>query len=189
MTVKQVQCLLTYLGKDVGGIDGIQGRKTEQALAEIKAEYGVGPDGLVGIIAGTVPRLEKPGTVSTATGTFWDTVKWFSREEFRCKGSGCCNGFPVEPAEKLVRMLDDLRDFFGVPAIISSGIRCKTHNTAVKGVATSRHMKGWAADVSFKGIPPEKVLAKVQQHKSCAYAYIIQDGGKNTGYVHMDVIL
>lgn len=187
MTVKQMQCLLVYLGKQID-IDGIRGRQTEQALAEIKAEYGVDESGLVGIIAGTVVKLSKPLEVTKET-TWWDSIKYFCRGEFRCRGNGCCSGFPAEPAEKLVRMLDDVREHFGVPGEVSSGVRCDKHNAEVGGVATSRHRYGWAADVCFKGIPPAQVVAYVSKHPSCAYTYAIQSGGKDTGYVHMDVVI
>lgn len=188
MTVKQQQCLLNYLGYDTGGIDGITGRKTEAALADIKRRYGCGPEGLIGIIAGTVPELDVPDiNVGSKTGTFWDTVKWFSRSEFGCQGHDC-DGFPYEPAEKLVRILDALRDFFGVPGEISSAVRCAQHNAEVGGVYNSRHLKGWAADVNFRGIAPARVIEKAYE-MGCNYAYSIQSNGRDSGYVHIDIVL
>ena len=50
-----------------------------------------------------------------------------------------------------------IRDHFGIPVIIDSGIRCPELNAAVGGVNTatsiSQHVKGEAADLYF---PPDK---------------------------------
>lgn len=152
MTVKQMQCLLVYLGKTID-IDGIRGKQTEKALAEIKAEYGVDESGLVGIIAGTVPRLSKPKT-------FWDEIEYFTREDFRCQcGGKYCNGFPVEPEEKMVRTVDAIRRKLGKPIEIvragGSGVRCKVHNANVNGAANSNHLYGKAADLHANVTPAE----------------------------------
>ena len=38
MTTKQVQCLLAYLGYDPGGIDGVDGQKTRQAIRNFQGQ-------------------------------------------------------------------------------------------------------------------------------------------------------
>ena len=69
MTVKQIQCLLTYLGYSPGTIDGIEGRNTQVATLAFQADYGLTVDGipgaatqkmLIGAIAGTAVKVEKP---------------------------------------------------------------------------------------------------------------------------------
>lgn len=159
MTITQKQCLLRYLGYPVGVIDGIDGKKTQAALAQFKAEYGVGEEGLPGAVAGMVPKLEKPITnVPNATGTFWDDIEFFVRNEFRCPCPRC-GGFPVEPDELMVRVVDEIRRRAGVPITIvdsgGSGIRCKEHNAEVGGVANSEHLYGRAADLHSKLRPSE----------------------------------
>ena len=92
MNTRQAQCLLTYLGYDPGQIDGIDGKKTQAALAAFRADYGVGADGLVGAVAGTIAKLDKP-----QSGSWWDDIKHFRRDEFKCKcGGRYCNGYPAE---------------------------------------------------------------------------------------------
>ena len=108
MTVKQIQCLLTYLGYSPGTIDGIDGRNTQGAIRAFQADYGLTVDGipgaatqkmLIGAIAGTAVKVEKPeSSTPQKTGAFWDGIKYFKREEFRCP-CGKCGGFPVEPKE------------------------------------------------------------------------------------------
>ena len=48
MTVKQIQCLLTYLGYSPGAIDGIEGRNTQGAIRAFQADYGLTVDGIPG---------------------------------------------------------------------------------------------------------------------------------------------
>ena len=152
MTTKQMQCLLLYLGYDPGEIDGIDGKKTQAALAAFRADYGMGEEGLVGAVAGTVAKKDKPKPEATgsATGTFWDEIEYFTRKEFRCTCHRC-GGFPVEPEEKMVKVVDEIRRRAGVAISIvdsgGSGIRCKEHNAEVGGVANSQHLYGRAADL------------------------------------------
>ena len=44
-------------------------------------------------------------------------------------------------------ILDPLREAYGKPIIVTSGYRCDKLNKAVKGAASSQHVKGEAADI------------------------------------------
>ena len=147
MTVKQIQCLLAYLGYSPGSIDGIEGRNTQVATLAFQADYGLTADGipgaatqkmLIGAIAGTAVKVEKPeASTEPKTGTFWDDIKYFTRKEFRCP-CGRCGGFPVEPQESMVRTVDEIRHRLGVPVSVvdggGSGVRCASHNAEVGGL-------------------------------------------------------
>lgn len=165
MNTRQAQCLLTYLGYDPGQIDGIDGKKTQAALAAFRADYGVGIEGLVGAVAGTIAKMDKPFPVDTTTGTFWDEVEFFTRNEFRCPCKRC-GGFPVEPEETMVFVVNEIRRRAGVPISIvdsgGSGIRCKEHNKEVGGVANSEHLYGRAADL-HSSLPPSKLKQIAEQ--------------------------
>jgi len=120
---------------------------------------------------------------SVQTGDFWDGIKYWSREEFRCQcGGKYCNGYPAEPSEKLVKLAEKVRGYFGKPAHRSSGLRCKTWNAIQGGVADSRHMSGKALDFRIEGKTSAEVLAYVQKQPECRYAYAI-----DSQHVHMDV--
>lgn len=173
MTAKQKQCLLTFLGYYTGGVDGLWGEKSRQATEAFQRDYGLEPDGvcgpmtqkmLIGAIAGTAVKLERPTEPEAAagdkthTGTFWDDIQYFTREEFRCQCNGKnCNGFPVEPQEEMVRTVDEIRRRLGIPISIvtagGSGVRCKKHNAEVGGVANSEHLYGRAADLHSSASP------------------------------------
>lgn len=119
--------------------------------------------------------------------SFWDHIRYWSREEFRCRCGEThepyCDGFPVEPDQTLVELVDDLRHHFGRPGHRSSGIRCPRHNADQPNSAEkSRHLSGKALDFYIEGVSGAKLLAAAQADKRCRYAYIISGQ-----YVHVDV--
>ena len=191
MTIKQKQHLLGYLGYYEGDIDGNFGPMSKLATASFQDDYGLEADGIFGplaeakileAIAGTAKPVEPEQPAEPEN--FWDGIKHFDREEFRCKcGGKYCNGFPVEPSEKLVKLADRVREHFGVAATVSSGVRCETHNAKVGGVSGSRHKYGTAMDFSIRGVPASLVLPYVQAQPETNYAYAI-----DSNYVHMDVL-
>ena len=193
MTVRQVQLLLTYLGYDPGAIDGADGPKTRAAVKAFQAAEGMESDGMAGqqtqarlreaVFQGRTKTGEEPAAVPPGTGTWWDGIRYFSREE-PCIGCSCgrCGGFPVEPSEKLMRLADSVRAAAGRPMVPTSTVRCRAHNKAVGGVENSRHLEGKAMDFSIRGWSADRTLALVWQQKDVRYAYAI-DGT----HVHMDI--
>ncbi len=191
MTIKQKQCLLLYLGYYDGDVDEIWGKKSQQATKDLQAAMGAETTGVFdeateALAIQAVANSGKPSVAAEKPAeaeSFWDGIKYFKRDEFRCKcGGKYCNGFPVEPDEKLVKLADRVREHFGAAATVSSGVRCVKHNAFVGGVANSRHIKGTAMDFCIRGLPSSIVLPYVQEQKEVRYAYAI-DGS----FVHMDV--
>ena len=72
--------------------------------------------------------------------------KFFNEWELSCK---CCGGFPDENGvdDRLVAVLDHLREQMGGPLEISCAYRCPEHNAEVHGVPNSQHVLGTAADI------------------------------------------
>lgn len=173
MTMKQVQNLLQYLRYYKGIPDDKYGPLTLEAITKFQTVYEkMGIDGIHS------PQLEAALLDAVSTGQyfapeeskeapaepeaemsdeeFWASIKYFEREEFRCKcGGKYCDGFPVEPDRGLVRALDLFREKLGVPVTIG-GIRCPQHNANQKGSSpTSKHMDGLAADCHSSKSPEE----------------------------------
>ena len=73
-------------------------------------------------------------------------MKYFKPSEFTCKCGKCGQGFG-QMDEKLLSMLDTLRERVGIPLVLSSAFRCEAHNLAVGGVKNSTHTKGKAVDI------------------------------------------
>lgn len=193
MTVRQVQLLLTFLGYDPGAIDGADGPKTRAAVKAFQAAEGLEPDGIAGpqtqarlreaVFQGRTKTVREPAAAPSGTGTWWDEIRYFSRQEpyIGCS-CGQCGGFPVEPSEKLMRLADKVRGKAGRPMVPTSTVRCRAHNKAVGGVENSRHLLGKAMDFSIPGWSADRTLALVRQQKAARYAYAI-DGT----HVHMDI--
>ena len=189
MTEKQIQNLLQYLGYYSGPVDGILGGKSIAAIRGFQAVYGLTVDGIAGeqtrkklidAVAGTAVQAEK--TEAQPEGSFWEDIRYFKRSEFACK-CGSCGGFPAEPKEAMVRIADQIREHFGSPARVISGLRCPTHNKAVGGKSNSQHMYGEAVDLRVDGVGWEKLLAYTKTLPGVRYAYHIE--GSNN--IHFDI--
>lgn len=197
MTVTQKQCLLTFLGYDTGGVDGIWGEKSRHATECCQEDLGIPADGVWGGMTEnavleavyTYDETNEDEVIDTnggTTGTFWDHIRYWSREEFACRcgeyHDPYCNGYPAEPDQTLVELLDDIRAHFGRPAHRSSGLRCPQHNRDTNGVGNSKHLTGKAMDFWIEGITGAVVVAFAMADPRCKYAYVIEGN-----YVHVEV--
>lgn len=101
---------------------------------------------------------------------------YFKLDEFKCK---CCGENLTSQA--LIDMLNKARELAGVPFIITSGYRCKTHNKKVGGKDNSAHLRGLAADISTKDSSVRhKILMAV-------YAAGFRRVGINKTFIHVDI--
>lgn len=198
MTIKQIQSLLTYLGYNPGAVDGADGANTQAAVRRFQRAEGLGVDGIAGsktqaallaaVAAGRVyvPPDDTSGTVGTsggAGGSWWGEIKYFTRDEpYIACPCGRCGGFPVEPAEKLMRLADAVREAAGRAMVPTSTVRCDAHNAEVGGVPTSRHRLGHAMDFVIPGMTANQILTIVRRQEGVVYCYAI-DGSA----VHMDI--
>ena len=91
-----------------------------------------------------------------------DLSKHFDRSEFQCKGENCavsgsgnCGQDTIDYA--LIDVLEQVREHFGNPVVITSGNRCAWYNQQIGGVSNSLHVLGRAADIKVKGVSPDTV--------------------------------
>lgn len=209
MTITQKQCLLTYLGYDTGGVDGIWGDKSRRATEDFQRDFGgISVDGIAGEETEKALKLavaygieKKPDSTDCTedctnvqnnstenstngnTGTFWDEIKYFTREEFACKcGGRYCNGYPAEMQEAVVKIADAARAHFGKPAHVISGLRCRQWNEHEGGVSNSQHMYGEAIDLRIEGVPAETLRQFVSTQPGHRWSYCI-----NSTNVHFDI--
>lgn len=166
MTEHQQKCLLSYLGYEGDG-----------ATAAFQAEHGLEPDGIFGPL--TREKILK--CICQEDG--WSGIRYFVRGEFACKCGRFCSGFPAEPNLKLVQTADQVRQYFGAAAIVTSGLRCPTHNANVGGVSNSRHLSGKAMDFRITGTSAAEVLNYVNQLTAIRYAYAI-----DSQHIHLDIL-
>ena len=77
---------------------------------------------------------------------------------FRVREFACQDGSdPVFIADKLVNILQAIRNHFGQPVNITSGYRTVSHNKKVGGATYSQHIYGTAADIQVSGVSPSDV--------------------------------
>lgn len=205
MTVKQKQCLLNFLGYDTGGIDGILGSKTRNAIEQCQEDLGIPSDGVWGPQTETavleavytydvdapVPEadasLPDSNVGKTELELLFEGIRYWSPEEFRCRcgeyHAPYCDGFPVLPDRTLLELVDDLRHNAGRPGHRSSAIRCYQHNIDSNGAAGSRHLKGKALDFCIEDMTGSQLLRAAQADPRTRYAYIIEGQ-----WVHVDVL-
>ena len=102
----------------------------------------------------------------------------FIRSEFACPCGCGCDTVDAE----LLTVLEAIRNFFGLPVTISSGIRCPTHNDDIGGVGGSQHMTGKAADFTVMHHTPARV------HEYLVGKYLHKYGiGNYQRWTHIDV--
>jgi uncharacterized protein YcbK (DUF882 family) len=104
-------------------------------------------------------------------------MKYFSLNELECP---CCK--EVVFISDLGDVLDDVREHFGRPCIVTSGYRCPTHNKEVGGAEKSKHLEGLAADIQIKGLTPNAVYNYLDTKYPDKYGI-----GQYNNWVHVDV--
>lgn len=207
MTVKDIQCLLTFLKRSdgtsyyTGDVDGIYGRLSRKAIQDFQNDFGglsvtgeadektdkamrhAVAYGMPEREQAEIPSVSEKETVGTA-GTYWDEIEFFDPEEMKCKcGGKYCAGFPHEIQPLLMQILERARRWSGHPIVIVSGLRCETWNSIQGGVANSQHKYGEAVDVYFYGVTTNAALAWLQSQPDVRYAYQIP--GSNN--IHFDI--
>lgn len=109
--------------------------------------------------------------------------KWFTLEEFKCKGVDCCGGENrIDPA--FVDKLDALRDRIGFPLPVNSGYRCPLHNARVSTTgASGPHTTGHAVDLE---VDRGKAYAVLKEAPALGFTGIgvAQKGASR--YIHLD---
>ena len=208
----QRQHLLAYLGLYKGDIDGEFGSLSQEATRKFQDARNLKPvDGIFGTntekeilkvigsgIKSITPKTttttsNKTNTTSTTTSVInnknntgvFAGIKYFTRDEFVCKcGGKYCKGNTAEMNKTLLKVADRMREELGV-VVVTSGIRCSTHNANEGGVYNSRHLTGKAMDFYVLGKTSNVVKAWIDKQPEIRYSYIIS--GTNNRCVHMDV--
>ena len=75
--------------------------------------------------------------------------------------------------------LDNIREVYGKPIIITSGYRCPELNAKVGGKSNSQHLKGEAADLKFD----VDLLNYIIQF--CHFDQLITEKSKNKKWIHI----
>ena len=119
----------------------------------------------------------------------------FSLHEMTKSETALRKDMPNEPTEadianlKLLaeKVLQPLRDHYGVGIKVNSGYRSPDVNAAVGGSRTSDHCKGQAADIEIAGVPNATLAQYIKD--SLQYTQLILEfytpGIPDSGWVHV----
>ena len=102
----------------------------------------------------------------------------FKIKEFAQK-DGRCDKILID--SELVEVLEDIREHFNEPVIITSGYRTPEYNAKIGGAKNSQHTKGMAADIRVKGVPASKVQQYLKQKYQNKYGI-----GSYWTFTHID---
>lgn len=100
----------------------------------------------------------------------------FRVREFRCKDGADT----ILISDETVKVLEDIRNYFGKPITINSAYRTPAHNKKVGGAKGSQHVKGTAADIKVKDVPTWAVAGFLEaNYRNCGIGYY-------STWVHVD---
>lgn len=148
LSIKKRQQYLKDLGFYNGLIDGKEGAKTKKAYKDLQVKYftkSKRPNDRNGIYGKNTDIL-----LRNAHLFYENKIKHFRLEEYRCKCTSYCTGYPALLDKNLLIGEDKLREHYGKSITNSCGLRCKKHNADVGGSKTSGHLKGKACDMYIK---------------------------------------
>jgi hypothetical protein len=103
-------------------------------------------------------------------------TKNFKPEEFRCP-CGHCTGYPTWMRVNALKHIQTIRDHYGKPMTITSGLRCEYENSRLSGSSReSAHMDGKAVDFYMSGVTDtldhrKKAINYIKKLKHHGYTY------------------
>ena len=199
MTIRQIQCLLAYLGYYDGQLDGLWGEKSQKATEAFQRGYQLAVDGIFGaatekrilevIATGENPVDDKMSATEdkmSAIADWWDEIQYFMPDEPSiCCPCPRCVGKREYPTEALMKTADSIREELG-PMVPSSVRRCQAHNDELHGSAkNSRHIIGKAMDFNAPKSTPAQIEACLARRKAAGeirYWYRMSNG-----WYHFDI--
>ena len=115
-------------------------------------------------------------------------IKHFKLSEFKCH----CGCGETRIDIRLVKILDEIRDYYGKPLIVTSGVRCPKHNKEVGGSSkTSWHLStrgGRASDFYVQGVKVTELLSHcIDLRNQGKIRYTYTNNTSMNGVVHIDI--
>lgn len=123
-------------------------------------------------------------------------AKYFTLKELCASPTADAQGIDNFPTFEIVshleelteKFLDPLREAWKGPIIVTSGYRCPELNTAIGGVKTSAHKRGYAADLKPGNGRTEEFMAFAKEwaHKSgVRFDQVIREYSGKTVWLHV----
>ncbi len=175
MLINTIKSIQSKIGTNV---DGLVGNNTIAKCKEYQSRNGLTVDGICGV--NTRAKLN-----ATTTALSWNDIKYFKKSEFNCKCGCGLNNIDL----KLVKILDEIREYFGKPMQITNGCRCQKYNDSLRGsIKNSKHVQGKATDIWINGIRKAELLSKCQEYVDSGRAtYTYTNSTNMARAVHIDI--
>ncbi len=185
---------LKSLGYTTSSADGIYGTNTKNVVRSFQSSYGLTQDGLAGFRTlqkiASLKSNQTSGTIVTSGYSYTPSkVVTYSlsrdgnkniTDNFKIKEFRCNDGSDTVKIDlKLAALLEDIRDYFGRPVIISSAYRTSSYNKKVGGSSGSLHLFGQATDISIAGVSPREIARYAE-------SLGVKGIGLYSSFVHVD---
>ncbi|UFS56925.1 D-Ala-D-Ala carboxypeptidase family metallohydrolase [Comamonadaceae bacterium M7527] len=119
----------------------------------------------------------------------------FSLEEMTKSETALRHGLDNTPSPEIVacmtelagKVLQPVRDHFGMAVHVNSGYRSVEVNAKVGGSPTSEHCKGMAADIEIPGLPNHELAEWIAEHLKFTQLILefYTPGVPDSGWVHV----
>jgi zinc D-Ala-D-Ala carboxypeptidase len=106
--------------------------------------------------------------------------KYFTEDEVKCKHTGLCH-----MDDDFMTKLDIIREEVGVPFIVTSGYRDKTHPIEAKKTTPGAHASGKAVDILIRGKDALKLIEVALKHGITGLG-VKQQG--DSRFIHLDTL-
>lgn len=114
-----------------------------------------------------------------------DHGEFFARDELECK----CGCGRARMDARFVELLDNLRDNFGGPIVLSSAYRCPEYNAQVSSTGTNGpHTTGKAVDILASGEDAFRILDHAFALGDFKGIGIAQKGEHGSRFIHLDTL-
>jgi zinc D-Ala-D-Ala carboxypeptidase len=110
----------------------------------------------------------------------WDKYPNFSENEFKCSH---CGKVDMQPA--FMARMQQLRNMYGKPIVISSGYRCPEHPIEAAKATPGVHAMGIAADVVVSGTDAYEILKHAFTLGFAGIGVQQKGGGR---FIHLDIM-
>ena len=106
--------------------------------------------------------------------------KYFTEDEIKCKHTGLC-----EMDNDFMEKLDTIREEVGIPFIVTSAYRDKTHPIEAKKKTPGAHASGKAIDILIRGKDALKLIEVALKHGITGLG-VKQHG--DSRFIHLDTL-
>lgn len=118
-------------------------------------------------------------------------MKYFTISELCKSNIAVQKGIDNTPNQQIIdnlkqlvlKILDPLREAYGMPITVNSGYRSLKLNKAMNGAKSSQHMKGQAADITGESKENNKKLFELIQSLQLPYDQLIDE--QNFSWIHV----